>query len=285
MKISTVTVFTVMHIVLSLTLTELVWSDAANDAYDEGVRLLREGRHREAIASFDKAIRLNPRSAEAYHGRGIAYDEMIQYERAIKDYDAALGLNAQYAEAYFDRGNAYSDLGQYERAVKDYDEALRLDQNYSGAYYNRSLAYMSLGRSEVAADARAYVNLKGWRDERSQYMVIFGYIGDRRGQRDSEASKLLDEAAAQCDKTVWPYPVIQYLRREISAQDLLAAATDPDKKTEARAYLGLDLALSGHQEEALRHLQWVKENGQKALAEYAFALVELRRTQSPAAKP
>src|SRR5262249_8495591 len=184
-----------------------------------------------------------------------------------------------------DRGNAYSDLGQYEQALKDYDEALRLDQNLSGAYYNRSLAYMSLGRSEVAADARAYLNLKGWKDERSQYMVIFGYLGDRRGQRDAEANKLLNEAAAQCDKTVWPYPVIRYLRREISAQELLAATIDSGKKTEAQTYIGLDHALSGRREEALSHLQWVKENGQKGFAEYAFAIAELRRAQSATAKP
>lgn len=285
MKTLTLTAFTIVGLVINLTLTGLVWGDAANDAYDEGARLLRKGRHREAIAAFDKAIRLNPRSAETYNGRGIAYDELIQYERAIKDYDAALALNPKYAEAYFNRGNAYSDLGQSERAIKDYDEAIRLDQNNSGAYYNRGVAHMNLGHSEVAADAQAYLNLKGWKDERAQYMVIFGYIGDRRAQRDTEARKLLDEAATQCDKTVWPYPVIQYLRHEISAKDLLAAATDLNKKTEAETYLGLDLSLSGRQEEALTHLKWVEENGKKGFAEYTFALAELRRTQSATASP
>ncbi|NOT54482.1 MAG: hypothetical protein HOP18_07750, partial [Deltaproteobacteria bacterium] len=88
---------------------------------------------------------------------------------------------------------------------------------------------------------------------------------------------LLDDAAANCNTSAWPYPVIRYLRRDLSVDDLLAAATDPDKKTEARAYLGLDLALAGKQDEAMTHLQWVKDNGKKDFSEYAFAVNELGR--------
>lgn len=265
--------------VLGMISSGLAWGDEASDAYDEGGRLLGEGRQRDAIAAFDKAIRLNPRSAEAYHGRGLAYNETGQNERALKDYDAALALNPKYTEAYFDRANVYSDMGQYERALKDYDEALRLSPNHSGALYNQGLLYMILGRSEVAANARAYVKIKGWKDERAQYMAIFGAFGDRWAQRESEARAFLDEAAANCDTAVWPYPVIRYLRRDLSADDLLAAATDLDKKTEARTYLGLDLVLAGQQEGAVPHLQWVKEHGRKNFSEYTFAVTELNRLE------
>jgi len=121
-------------LVVALACAQLAWADAASDAYDEGARLLREGQHKDAIPAFDKAVRLNPRYAEAYNARGVTYNEMAQYERAVKDYDAALSLNPKYAEAYFNRGNAYNDLGQAEKALKDYDEAIRLDQEYVGAY-------------------------------------------------------------------------------------------------------------------------------------------------------
>jgi len=261
-----------------------VWGDEASDAYDKGIQFLSEGRQRDAIKTFEKAIQLNPRSAEAYHGRGMAYNETGQNERALKDYDAALALNPQYTEAYFNRGNAYSDLGQYEKALKDYNEAIRIDPTHSGAIFNRSLAYMFLRRTETASDARSYVKLKGWKDDRAQYMAIFGAFGDRWAQRETEAHQLLDEAAANCNTSAWPYPVIRYLRRDLSLDDLLAAATDLDKKTEARAYLGLDLVLAGKQDEALTHLHWVKDNGKKNFSEYAFAVNELRRLEGGAGK-
>jgi tetratricopeptide (TPR) repeat protein len=272
-------VFLSIMLVLGIGVNSQVRGDEASDAYDEGIRLLSEGRQRDAIEAFNKAIRLNPRSAEAYHGRGMAYNETGQNEKALKDYDAALALNPQYIEAYFNRANAYSDLGQYERALKDYDEAIRLSPSHSGALFNRGLVYMTLGRNEAAADARAYVKLKGWKDDRAQYITIFGVFSDRRAQRENEARAFLDEAAANCDTAMWPYPVIRYLRRDLSAEDLLAAATDLDKKTEARAYLGLDLVLSGKPNEALSHLQWVKENGRKNFSEYTFAVTELRHLE------
>jgi len=264
------------------------WGDAASEAYEKGLRLLQQGQHNNAIPEFDKALRLNPRYVEAYNKRGEAFNELAQYERALKDFDAALGLNSQFAEAYFNRGNAYNDLGQAERAIKDYDEALRVDQNYLGAYYNRALAHMSLRRGEAAADARAYLKIKGWKDEnaRDQYMVLFAHFSDRWAKRDTEARLILDEGASKCDTLKWPYPIIRYLRREMTIQDLLAAANDVDKKTEARTYVGLDLMLMGNRVDGVTHLEWVRENGRKAFAEYGFAVNELRQAGAGnAAKP
>ncbi len=277
MKRRGVSVLVSVVLMLSAGMTTEVWSDEASDAYDKGIQFLSEGRQRDAITAFDTAIRRNPRSAETYQARGMAYNETGKHEQALKDYDAALALNPQYAEAYFNRGNVYSDLGQYERALKDYDEAIRIDANHSAAIFNRGLAFMFLRRPEAAADARAYVKLKGWKDDRAQYLAIFGAFGERWAQRETEARQLLDDAAANCNTSAWPYPVIRYLRRDLSVEDLLAAATDPDKKTEARAYLGLDLVLAGKQDEAMTHLQWVKDNGKKDFSEYAFAVNELGR--------
>lgn len=277
MKRRGVQVLVSVILMLGVGLKAAAWGDEASDAFDKGIKFLSEGRQRDAITSFDTAIRLNPRSAEAYQARGMAYNETGKHEQALKDYDAALALNPQYAEAYFNRGNVYSDLGQYERARKDYDEAVRIDANHSGAIFNRGLAFMFLRRPEAAADARAYVKLKGWEDDRAQYLAIFGAFGERWAQRETEARQLLDDAAANCNTSAWPYPVIRYLRRDLSVDDLLAAATDPDKKTEARAYLGLDLVLAGKQDEAMTHLQWVKDNGKKDFSEYAFAVKELGR--------
>ncbi|MBI3303878.1 MAG: tetratricopeptide repeat protein [Deltaproteobacteria bacterium] len=281
MKIHRMRVVLGIMLIAGLALAGLSWADAAGDAYDEGSRLFHAGELRQAIAAFDKAIRLKPDYAEAYNGRGIAYDTLAQYERAIKDYDAAIRLNPRSAEFYYNRGNVYSDSGQQEHAVKDYDAAIGLNPAYAEAHFNRGLSYLSLGRSEAAADARDYLSLKGWREDNSQYMVLAGYFGDRRAQRDAEARKLLDEAVTKCDTSTWPYPIIRYLRHEITANALLAAATDNDKKTEAHAYLGLDLALSDQREAALTHLRWVKENGNKGLIEYTFTLAELRRLEGP----
>jgi lipoprotein NlpI len=255
-------------------------TDPAADAYQEGVRFVREGQLRAAITSFDKAIRLKPDYAEAYNGRGIAHDNLAQFERAMKDYSEAIRLNPRYIEAYYNRANAYSDAGRYEESLKDYSEAIRLNPAYAEAYHNRALASIASARSEAASDARVYLELRGWKEQQSPYMVLVGYLGDRLARRDTVARQLLDEAVTKADTTSWPYPIIRYLRGEITTDALLATAQDNDQRTEARAYAGLHLSLSGQRAEALRHLRWVKENGNKRFIEYVLAVNELDRLES-----
>lgn len=43
--------------------------------------------------------------------------------------------------------------------------------------------------------------------------------------------------------------------------------------------IGLALSLAGERQEALKHLQWVKDNGNKSFVEYPAALTELKRLE------
>lgn len=257
--------------------------DPAVVAHDQGVRLAQEGKWREAVTALNKAIELNPNFAAAYASRAHVYHVAGQYQQAIADYSQAISRQPGYVEAYYNRGNVYSDSGQYQRALADYSEALRLNSQYADAYYNRGLVYIYLGQGDAGADARAYLSLKGWQDVQSQYIVMIGYFGYRQIGQPAEAQQMLDEAANKCNTSVWPYPVIRYLRREISAQALFDAANDRDKQTEALTYVGLDVSRLGHREHALSYLQWVQTNGNKQFVEYIMAMAELQRLRFAAA--
>ena len=65
---------------------------------------------------------------------------------------------------------------------------------------------------------------------------------------------------------------------------LLAAATDNDKRTEARAYLGLALALAGRPEQARPHLHWVRDHGNRTFIEYDISRAELARLDDEGAR-
>jgi lipoprotein NlpI len=258
------------------------WADPAEDAYAEGVRLAQDGLLKEAMEEFDKAIRLKPTYAEAFSARGNVRNRLVQNKRAIEDFDEAIRLNPRYTEAYYNRANAYMDSGQRERAVQDYSETIVLNASHAEAFYNRGLAYAMLRRGEAAADARSYLELRGWKDERALYIVLIGYLGYRYGSQDEDARKLLAEAKTKCEVSAWPYPIIRYLLGEESAQELLKTATDNDKKTEAHAYIGIELSLSGNRSEALTHLKWVQANGNKGFVETTLATNELSRLDSGA---
>jgi regulator of sirC expression with transglutaminase-like and TPR domain len=45
-----------------------------------------ENAHRRAIVDYDRAIELGLEDARVHHSRGIAYEELGEYERALADY-------------------------------------------------------------------------------------------------------------------------------------------------------------------------------------------------------
>ena len=85
--------------------------------------------------------------ARTYVDKGVQYFALGQYEKAIKSYDKAIRLNPKTANAYNKRGVAYQSLGQYDKAIQDYDEAIRLDPENASAYHNRGIANEALGNS------------------------------------------------------------------------------------------------------------------------------------------
>ncbi len=96
------------------------------------------------IEDYTRATQLDPNFASAYHSRGIAYDNLKEYQRAIEDYSRAIQLDPHDASAYYNRGIAYGNLEDYQRAIEDFTRAIELDPNDALAYHNRGIAYGNL---------------------------------------------------------------------------------------------------------------------------------------------
>src|SRR4029077_165681 len=117
------------------------------------------------------------------------------------------------------------------------------------------------------------------RDSNDHYTVILAHFAARRSGDNSATARTLAHKLSDS----WPVPVIRYLRGELDETGLLKLADDDDKRTEARCYLGLDLAIKGQKDEAHKHFRWVQENGNTDYLEYILAEAEIefeRRTPS-----
>ena len=98
----------------------------------------------EAIADLSEAIRLDPKDAKKYKARGDAYKNWREADDAIADYTAAICLDPKLAAAYYGRGSGFLQLlrlGDRDRAIADFSEAIRLDPNCAAAYIERGLCY------------------------------------------------------------------------------------------------------------------------------------------------
>jgi tetratricopeptide (TPR) repeat protein len=234
-----------------------------------------------AIGDYNEAVRLDPRFTLAYCNRGIAWEAKQEHDRAIADFNEAIRLDPRFVYAYRERGIAWAAKQEYDKAIADFNEAIRLDPKFAYNYSGRGIVWaVKQEHDKAIADFKEYLRLDGWKGPRSVYAVIFGHFEALRDGRNDQARSFLNDAAARCDKSLWPYPVVEYLRGEINQAKLLATATDNDKMTEVRCFLGLDLIQKQEKDSALAHFRWVKEHGNPRSIEYAIALGELDRLTS-----
>jgi Flp pilus assembly protein TadD len=125
--------------------------------------LWKDGRYTDpdkAKTYGDKAIAANPKMAEAYNNRGLAFYNLELHQQAINDFSQAIRMKPQYAEALNNRGNAYYALDQYEKAEADFNKSLELKPRYAKAHLNRGLVYFQMKKiDESCKDFRKACDL------------------------------------------------------------------------------------------------------------------------------
>ena len=77
---------------------------------NKGAALFSQGKYDEAIASYDRAIEINPDYKQAWNNKGIVYFNMGKYSDAIVCYDRAIAIDPNYSEAIRNRENAFLRL-------------------------------------------------------------------------------------------------------------------------------------------------------------------------------
>ena len=139
---------------VSRLLTEAKQTQKVEDYFQQGNNFLESHRYEDAVAAYDKAIKIKPDKYEALINQGNALTALQRYEDAIAAYDKAIAIKPDLHEAWYDRGNALTALQRYEDAVASYDKAIAIKSNkYEAAWINRGIALTKLGRYKDAIAA------------------------------------------------------------------------------------------------------------------------------------
>lgn len=205
-------------------------------------------QHAEAIAAYKRAIALNPESAHAYYGISLSQ----------------LAMGDPLATASFSTCMAISPG--------------------AGWYESRQVEAMRLGVDRfIESDAANYIRMAGWQGDNGTYVMFPVVLVHLRAGKTAQAMEALAEVEAQVKSGSWPAAVAALMRGTITADALVAkAGRDVGQLTEAHAYAGILANIAGRREEAMKHLEWVKEKGRKDFREYTFALGEMRRLEAAA---
>jgi tetratricopeptide (TPR) repeat protein len=96
-----------------------------------GLDQFKKGAYGAAVATYSRIIRREPKNADAYFNRGLAYKNVGRTEQALTDYNVAIELNPEHRKAYLDRANILYDQGHYGGALRAYFKALKILMNIS----------------------------------------------------------------------------------------------------------------------------------------------------------
>jgi hypothetical protein len=105
---------------------------------NEGRSLKEQGKKKEAILVYKKALKIKNNDYEIYNNIGVIYSELDNFEKAILNYRQAVKFNPKYSIAYNNLGNALQFRGDIEQAVITYEQALKIQPDFSLVYRNLS---------------------------------------------------------------------------------------------------------------------------------------------------
>jgi tetratricopeptide (TPR) repeat protein len=123
---------------------------------DRGAAEIVLNQSDKALADFDKAAQVSPKSHLPFVYCGQFYSAHRRYDKAVAEFSRAVDLKTDDVGSLRGRGHAYAELGRWERATADFSATARL--NPGDALDQYWLVYALLGskkRSEarVACDA------------------------------------------------------------------------------------------------------------------------------------
>ncbi len=104
---------------------------------------------REAYADFAKALAINPRSSRAYLYRGVTELQYADPSTALKSVDRALAIDPNLSDAYSIRAAAKYLTGDRSGSDADFAKAIQLNANSFLAYVYRGFIKVNAGNKEA----------------------------------------------------------------------------------------------------------------------------------------
>jgi tetratricopeptide (TPR) repeat protein len=119
-----------------------------------GLSLNHQHRKAEAIATFEKIVRLYPKFAIAYSNWGYALYRVRDYAGAIEKYRKAIELEPEHASAYGNLGDVLLEQCDDAGAIEKYRKAIELEPKFAAAYirWGRALS----GQHDYAGAVEKY---------------------------------------------------------------------------------------------------------------------------------
>jgi tetratricopeptide (TPR) repeat protein len=243
---------------------------------------LSQDKQDEAVALMRAVVSASPRYLPGQYYLAVALAEQWDHEGALAALAAAVKLNRQHPYSWVLLGAQALALGRDAQASAAWQVAQEFEAN-PGFELSHARAAFRLGRNDVAAArARRYIAAMPPDNESAHYAGFVGALALRRLGQQADADGLLTALADDVPPDSWTAQVLQFLRGQTDLERLLAVARDIGQRTEAHAYGGFMLDLAGQEAAAMKHFEWVVQDGARNYTEFSLVKDELTRRRRQA---
>lgn len=116
-------------------------------------RAAQEEKWREAIVSFQEAIKLNPNLYRAHYQMGTLHEKLDEPEKADSAYRECIKLNGNYSPCFVSLGNMYIDYGFSAVAMSVLETGTKINETDADMWNGMGRALIALNRPKEAVDA------------------------------------------------------------------------------------------------------------------------------------
>ncbi len=117
-----------------------------------GDELFGQGRLREAIREYEKALLLSPQEPNVLNSLGVCYGHLGQAEKALEFFQRALAASPQDFMAHYNLGYALMGQGRLAEARQNLEQSLSLSPEHADTLFQLGRLAQDEGRLETALD-------------------------------------------------------------------------------------------------------------------------------------
>lgn len=165
--------------------------------YNLGTALTSAGLFDDAVASYERALALQPDYGKALNNLADTLMALGRQDEAIRRYEAAVAIDPRAPEPHNNLGAALWRKGDLARAERELREALRLSPEYAEAYFNLGHTAIRAGRVKDAAShfERAATLKPEWVPALTSAAWVLATAGDPKVRKATAAVDLATRAA------------------------------------------------------------------------------------------
>lgn len=144
--------FTAFALFLSIT---LVFGQGSVEGFvKKGIDYHDKGEYDKAITSYQRALKLEPKSPLVNYEISLSYFKKGNYAKAIEYSDVVLDQRGKYMlEAYLTKGSALDVQGKAKESIKLFKKGIRRTKGHYLLHYNLALTYFKLKEYKDAEES------------------------------------------------------------------------------------------------------------------------------------